>query len=417
MSQRSNKKRPATPPPPKSTAPARSGNVTIASAHAEKPAPPPATTTTGPMGLPLWMWVMLAVGAVGYASRFAGAPSGLVFALAAAGLIPLAGLIGRSTEDLAVYVGPKWGGLLNATFGNAAELIIAGVALQAGLFGLVKASITGSIIGNILLVLGASLVVGGRRHGIQRFDAGEAGRNATLLFMALIGLVLPAAFNYSAPGELIIIEEVSVMVSVILLILYAAYIVYSLTATQDDAIQHELHAADPTEHTPWSRQTALIVLALATLATVLLSEALVATVEEVTHTLGISEFFVGVIIVPLVGNVAEHFSAITLAGKNQMDISLGIAAGSSTQVALLVAPILVLLGLLFWNLGQIPEPLTLVFTPMEIIAVAASAMVFNYISHDGETNWLEGVVLLGLYIMLAAIFFLLPFSEAAATAH
>lgn len=364
--------------------------------------------------IPLWQIIMLVIGAAGFAGSFFGLPSILIFALSAVGLIPLAGLIGHSTEDLAHYVGPKWGGLLNATFGNMAELIIAGVALSAGLYDLVKASITGSIIGNLLLVLGAGLIVGGLRHGVQRFDAREAGRNATMMLMAIVGLLLPAVYASTDP-DAVRIEEVSLVVALALLIVYFAYIVYSFRSSEgngDTAIEKELHVAEPVggqnQHTPMSRGTALIMLALATLATVFLAETLVGEVEAIVSQFGISEFFIGAIVVPIVGNVAEHFSAVTLAGKNKMDISLGIAAGSSTQVALLVAPVLVFLSLV---LGPAPRTLAtsmnLVFLPLEIVAVAASGVLFTYISIDGETNWLEGIQLVVLYTIIAAIFFIL----------
>ncbi len=366
-------------------------------------------------GIPRWQVIMLALGLAGYIASFVGAPPLLIFALSALGLIPLAGLIGRSTEDIAHFIGPKWGGLLNATFGNAAELIIAGVALRAGLINLVKASITGSIIGNILLVLGTGLIFGGLRHGVQRFDTREAGRNSTMMLLAIFGLILPATFNLADPNA-VRVEEVSLVVAIVLLIIYFAYIAYSFTAKETDPIEQELHVAEPDEpgdeHTPWSRRTAMLVLAGATVGTVLLSETLVGEVEAVIREFGVSEFFLGAIVVPIVGNVAEHFSGITLAGKNKMDIALGIAAGSSTQVALLVAPLLVLLSLVIG-----PEPfnlekgMSLVFLPMEIVAVSAAGFLFNYISRDGETNWLEGLQLVSLYIILAAMFFLIQIPE------
>lgn len=364
-------------------------------------------------GIPRWQVVMLALGLAGYIASFVGAPPLLIFALAAAGLIPLAGLIGRSTEDIAHFIGPKWGGLLNATFGNAAELIIAGVALRAGLINLVKASITGSIIGNILLVLGTGLIFGGLRHGVQRFDTREAGRNSTMMLLAIFGLILPATFNLADPNA-VRVEEVSLVVAIVLLIIYFAYILYSFTASETDAIEQELHVAEPEDgYVPWSRRTAMMVLAVATLATVILSETLVGEVEAVIREFGVSEFFLGAIVVPIVGNVAEHFSGITLAGKNKMDIALGIAAGSSTQVALLVAPLLVLLSLVIgpqpFDLGK---GMNLVFLPMEIVAVSAAGFLFNYISRDGETNWLEGLQLVSLYIILAAMFFLIQIPEA-----
>jgi Ca2+:H+ antiporter len=349
-----------------------------------------------------WMGVLLAVGAIAVVARVLGAPPLVVFALSAAGIIPMAGLIGRATEDLAHHVGPKFGGLLNATFGNAAELIIAGLALREGLLPLVKASITGSILGNSLFVLGTGVLVGGLRHGTQRFDAREATRNSTMMLIAVASLVLPAAFAAIEPNELAI-EEISVAVAVLLLIVYAAYVVYSLTPAGQLDLDEEIGThVDDEERAPWSRRTALLVLVAATIGTVVLAETLVATVEAATHALGLSQFFVGLIVVPIVGNIAEHFSAVQLAAKNKMETALAIAAGSSTQIALLVGPLLVLLGLLggHW--------LTLVFHPLEIVALAVAAIVFTVVSIDGETNWLEGVQLLALYLMLAIVFYFLP---------
>ena len=352
--------------------------------------------------MPKWMWVLLAVGAAGLVARILGAPPFLVFILSAAGLIPMAGLIGHATEDLAHHVGPKWGGLLNATFGNAAELIIAGLALREGLIALVKASITGAIIGNLLLILGISAFVGGLRHGSQHFDAREAGRNSAMMLIAVASLVLPAAFATVQPAAFIV-EEVSVAVAVILLAVYVADVLYSLTPTGHMELEEEIGShVDEEERPPWPRRTALILLFAATAGTVLLAETLVGTVESVTQTLGWSEFFVGLIIVPLIGNVAEHFSALQLAAKNKMETALAIAAGSSTQIALLVGPLLVLFGLVVGNW------LTLVFHPLEIVAVGVAVLIFNVISTDGETNWLEGIQLLALYIMLAIVFFFLP---------
>ena len=350
----------------------------------------------------LWMWGLLAVGAVSVVARALGAPPLVVFVLSAAGIIPMAGLIGRTTEDLAHHVGPKFGGLLNATFGNAAELIIAGLALREGLLPLVKASMTGSIIGNSLFVLGTGVLVGGLRHGTQRFDAREASRNSTMMLIAVASLVLPATFAAVDPSELAV-EEVSVAVAVLLLVVYAAYVAYSLTPAGHADLDEEIgDHVDEEERGAWSRRTALVVLVAATLGTVVLAETLVATVEAATHTLGLSQFFVGLIVVPIVGNIAEHFSAVQLAAKNKMETALAIAAGSSTQIALLVAPLLVLLGLAGGRW------LTLVFHPLEIVAVTVAAFLFMVVSIDGETNWLEGVQLLALYLMLAIAFYFLP---------
>jgi Ca2+:H+ antiporter len=352
--------------------------------------------------MPRWVYVLLALGALSLIARFLGAPPLLVFALAAGGLIPMAALIGHATEDLAHHVGPKFGGLLNATFGNAAELIISGMALREGLLSLVQASITGSIIGNLLLVLGMGLLVGGLRNGRQRFDIAEAGRNSSMMLIALASLVLPAVFAVVEPTQFLV-EEVSVAVAVLLLVVYGAYLFYSFTPEGQTTLEEEVGThVDEEGRQPWSRGRALVMLVAATVGTVLLAETLVGTVEAVTRTLGWSEFFVGLIIVPFVGNVAEHFSAVQLAAKNRIETALAIAAGSSTQIALLVAPVLVLLGFLSGRW------LTLVFHPLEIISVGVAAFIFSFVSVDGETNWLEGIQLLSLYLMLAVVFFFLP---------
>jgi Ca2+:H+ antiporter len=351
--------------------------------------------------MPIWMYALLGVGAAAIIARLLGLPSMVVFMLSAAGLIPMAALIGRATEALAHHVGPKFGGLLNATFGNAAELIIGAIALKEGLIPLVKASITGSIIGNSLLVLGMSVFYGGLRHGVQRFDAREATRNSTMMLIALASLAMPAVFAAIEPN-LLLIEEVSVGFAIILLVVYGAYIVFSLTPAGRVALAEEVGPHEPEEgEVAWSRRTAILVLLAATAGTVVLAETLVGTVETFTHTLGWSQFFVGLVVVPIVGNIAEHFSAVQLAGKNKIETSIAIAAGSSTQIALLVAPSLVLLGLLFGHW------LTLVFHPLEIIAVAVAAFIFTFVCIDGESNWLEGVQLLALYLMVGIVFFFL----------
>ena len=361
--------------------------------------------------MPRWMYGLLVLGLGAIVANLLGAPPLVVFGLAAVGLIPLAGLIGHATEELAHRVGPKWGGLLNATFGNAAEMIILIVALRAGLFTLAKASITGSIIGNLLLVLGASILAGGLRHGLQTFDGREAGRNSVMMLMATVSLVLPATVQ-GVVGNALIVEEVSIAVAIVLLLLYVAYIVYSLTAKEGSTAEQDhamAHLDDPDAHgghgPGWSVRVAIGVLLAATVGTVILAELLVHTVEEVTHQLGWSEFFVGVIIVPLVGNVAEHVSAIAFAYKNKMDIAQAIAAGSSTQVAVLVAPVAVFISLLF---HPFENAMNLAFHPVEVIVVGASALIFAHISVDGESNWLEGLQLLGLYVIAGAVFFFLP---------
>jgi Ca2+:H+ antiporter len=335
----------------------------------------------------------------------------VVFGLAALGVIPLAGLIGTATEELSARIGPKYGGLLNATFGNAAELIITILAIRQGLLLLVKASITGSIIGNSLLVLGASLLYGGLRHGWQRFDADEARHHVTLMVLAISGLFLPAMFALSQPDHWVV-EEVSLLVAGILLLTYVAYLAFSLFAGPDPDAPGGSATAEAAHHeATWSVRTALIVLAVATGATVFVSELLVRTVEPVTHQLGWSEFFVGIIIVPLIGNAAEHFSAVVFAGKNRVDVTMAIAAGSSSQIALFVAPVLVFLSLLLGN------PMDLVFDRMELLVLGLTTAIFAFVAMDGRSNWLEGAQLLALFVIIAVVFFFLPVATGAAPAH
>jgi Ca2+:H+ antiporter len=342
----------------------------------------------------------------------------LIFIAAALAVIPLADLIGEATEELALYTGPKIGGLLNATLGNAAELIITIFALQKGLVDLVRASITGSILGNLLLVLGLSLLMGGLKNGIQKFDRRTAGLNATMLILAVVALVIPSLFDVAIQQNLAAELGLSEGVAVVMIVLYGLSVFYSFThaAPKDDHHGEAVGAAtapvtrhDETHKPKWSIRVAGIVLAVATLAIVFMSEALVGAVESVTVQLGLSEFFIGIIIVPLVGNVAEHLVAVQVAIKNKMELSLAVSLGSSLQVALFVAPVLVFISLLLGG-----EPLLLVFSNFELIAVIAASLIAAFIALDGESNWLEGAMLLGVYVMLALAFYVVPAVEAAA---
>jgi Ca2+:H+ antiporter len=329
-------------------------------------------------------------------------PPLLNFILACVGLIPLAELIGEATEALAVITGPKIGGLLNATLGNAAELIITIVAIRAGLLDLVKASITGSIIGNLLLVMGASLLLGGLKNGKQRFNREHAATNATMLVLAVVALSVPSLFNHTLEGEalsVLTIENISLGVAGVMIVLYALSLLYSLrVADQESPITHTDQAAAP----HWSPRTAGIVLALTTGAVVWLSEILVHSVEEVTVSLGLSEFFLGIILIPIIGNVAEHLVAVEVAIKNKMELSLEIALGSSLQIALFVAPVLVFVALLFGRY------LDLGFNQFELLAMIAAVLITALVASDGETNWLEGAQLLGVYLILGVAFFFIP---------
>ena len=323
-----------------------------------------------------------------------------VFALSALSVIPLAALIGEGTEALAAYTNPRIGGLLNATLGNAAELIITIVAIRAGLLELVKASITGSILGNLLFVMGLSMVVGGLRHGIQTFDRRQASRNAILLVLAVIALTIPSIFSsYIDNPQSTRVEALSVGTAIVMLILYGLALLYSLKF-EGAPLSHK--STEEIIHKPsWSIRKSLVILAMATIGVVIASEMLIQAVEPVMAGLGISEFFVGIIFIPLIGNVAEHLVAVQVAGRNQMDLSVEIAVSSSLQIGLFVAPILVFISLIIGN------PLQLIFNELELIALIAAVLITAFVSEDGESNWLEGVVLLTIYIILALGFFLI----------
>jgi Ca2+:H+ antiporter len=324
-----------------------------------------------------------------------------IFALSAIGVIPMAGYIGSATEVLAKYTGPKIGGLLNATLGNAAELIITLMAVNAGLLELVKASITGSILGNLLLVLGGAMVVGGLRHGEQHFDRRQSSNNAVLLTLTIVALIIPSLFSHSiGPDNDPRVEALSLGVAVVMIVLYALGLIFSLKMANSP-----ITFASTEEHevkVEWTRNQSLLVLALATAAVVWLSEMLVGATESVVSSLGLSEFFLGIILIPIVGNVAEHFVAVQVAARNQMELSVEIAVSSSLQVALFVAPLLVFVSLL---LGH---PLTLIFNQFELLALVAAVVITALVASDGESNWLEGAALLAVYLILGIAFFLLP---------
>jgi Ca2+:H+ antiporter len=322
----------------------------------------------------------------------------LLFVLSGVGILGLAWVVGLATERLGALTGPQMGGILNATFGNIAELIIAFFALQAGLIEVVKASITGSIIGNLLLVLGVSVLVGGLRNGTQLFSQRIAGSNAALLVLAAVGLFVPAVFAFSsadsAQGTLV---EESVIVSVLLIVAYVLSLIFQFTHPKETLGAHEPAAGHGGP--AWTGRTAVFVLlATAGLLTVL-SEVLVATIGAFTASFGLTAFFVGVVLIPTIGNLAEHLVAVQLAWKNKMEFAMAVCYGSSLQVALFVAPLLVLVGLL---LGQ---PMDLVFHPLEVAAVGAAVGISALIALDGESNWLEGALLTIIYVILAGSFF------------
>ena len=318
-----------------------------------------------------------------------------IFIVSALGILGLAYVVGASTERLGALGGPQVGGILNATFGNIAELIIAFFALTAGQIEVVKASLTGSIIGNLLLVLGASLLAGGIRHGRQHFSLRTAMLDATLLVLAVIGLFVPAIFAIGSEAEPRLRE--SVAVAVILLILYVLNLVYRFRHPEEVLGGSGEGHGGPA----WSVRTALFVLVVTAALLAVLSEALVGAIDPFIASFGLTPFFVGVILIPTIGNLAEHLVAVQLSLKDRVDFSMAVSIGSSLQVALFVAPVLVLLGVVA---GQ---PMDLVFTPLEVASVAVAVGITALIAFDGESNWLEGALLLGVYAILSVSFFFL----------
>ena len=327
-----------------------------------------------------------------------------IFVVSVIAIMPLAGHIGQATDHLATRLGGGIGGLLNATFGNIAELIIGAFALHNGLYDLVKASITGSIIGNVLLVFGASALAGGLRHPFQRFNRTAAGMGTTMLLLSAIGLGVPAVFHHLASRyterELTLDTEIAV----VLFLTYGAGLVFTLkTHRQLFGRAHDEESADDGAESLPSVRRSVITLLAATAAVAVVGELLVDAVSEAATTLGMSQLFVGVIIVALVGNAAEHYTAVTMAARDRMDAAIGISVGSSTQIALFVAPVLV-----FLSYAIAPEPMNLRFTTFELVAIGLAVLSIAFIAHDGETNWMEGVMLLAVYAILALGFYFLP---------
>ncbi|MGI9058973.1 MAG: calcium/proton exchanger [Ktedonobacteraceae bacterium] len=352
-----------------------------------------------------------------------------IFICSAIGLIPLAALIGRATEDLEYYVGPIAGGLLNATFGNAPEIIIGIFALQQGLLSVVKASITGSVISNILLVLGSSLAVGGWRWGKQYFSARDAGQYSIMMVLAVASLLIPftASLTIKEPQR---VQSLSVAIAVVLLLVYGMYLathVFHVRAARRNPRWHGKRVSPPVEtieveeegevkavtgnldphqvdeqRVPPNLWVAAGLLFVATIGTAWNSELLVGAIRPVTVELGWSQVFIGLVIIPIIGNAAEHSSAVYIAVKDRIDLSMAIAAGSSIQVATLVAPLLVLVSLFF------PTQLDMVFQPLELVIMGLAAILFALISLDGESSWLAGVQLVALYLIACIVFFFIP---------
>jgi Ca2+:H+ antiporter len=375
-------------PPKKDTSPRREPHPPASAAH---PGLPPHLRKSR---TPRWRLLLLAAVPVslllGYVLH---APAVWVFLTACLGVLPLAGFMGDATEHLAHRTGPTVGGLLNATFGNAAELIIALMALRAGLVDLVKASITGSILGNLLLIMGLAIIAGGLNRSELRFNRTSAGMSAGMLALSVVALGFPALYHAVHPEAAARATELymSEAVAVILILTYGGSLLFTLR-THRTLFGGEAH---PLDGPVWSARKALLVLAGATVGVAVESELLVHAATEATETLGLSPFFLGLIVIPIIGNAAEHAAAVVLSRKGQIDLGLQIALGSSTQIALLVAPVLVFAGVV---MGQ---DMNLVFTPFEVLALGMATGVTAIITLDGESHWFEGVQLLAVYLMVA----------------
>jgi Ca2+:H+ antiporter len=341
------------------------------------------------------LWLGLAGVVVSLVAHLAGAET-LTFIASVLAIIPLAGLIGTATEELAIHTGPRLGGLLNATFGNATELVIATLLIFGGEQEVVKASITGSVIGNCLAVLGLAFLLGGLRFKEQEFNAKVAGMHSASLVLALFGLLIPALYHQASPQAGFVPDEtVSTGVALVLITLYISSLVFSFVTHRELPI-----AVHGPEIAKWSKRRAMVLLATATALVAYGSELLVESLEVASESLGISKFFIGLILVPIVGNAAEHMSAVFLAMKNKVDTAIEIAVGSSTQIALFVAPLLVIISLL------VGHPMDFFFTGFEIAVVGLSSAIVALIALDGRSNWLEGAQLVAAYVIvgLSALF-------------
>lgn len=330
-----------------------------------------------------------------------------VFITAGLAILPLAAWMGTATEEIAVVVGPSLGGLLNATFGNATELIIALVALKAGVVNVVKASLTGSIIGNLLLVMGFSMLLGGLRYKEQVFQPTIARLNASTMNLAVIAMLLPTAVDYTSAGiDESSMQQLSIVVAIALIIIYVLTLFFSMKTHSylfdiGSSETELLPLLAETEHKPNVWLWTGILLAVTVLVAIE-SELLVGALEEATKQLGLTELFTGIIVLPIIGNAAEHATAVVVAVKNKMDLSVSVAMGSSLQIALFVAPVLVIAG---WFLHQ---PMDLNFNPFELVAVAVAVLIANSVSSDGRSNWLEGSLLLATYVVIGAAFYFHP---------
>ena len=330
--------------------------------------------------------------------EFAGFSEPVLFVCSALAIIPLAGLMGKSTDVISCFCGQKIGGLLNATFGNATELIIAFVAMKAGMFDVVKASLAGSVIGNILLVLGLSMFAGGLKHKTQAFNKNSINITSSMLLLAVLGLSIPAIFTHTLPEESLTTqyEGLSLIVAILMLLVYIMQFVFSFVTHRQ--LYEETIMTDDEEKPEMKLSVAIIMLVVATVCIAFMSEIFVGTVEPMAESAGLSKTFVGIILVPIIGNAAEHSSAVIMAVKNKMNAAVEIALGSSLQIILFVFPVLIILSLLF-------EPMSIVLTPFELVSVAASVLIADRVASDGESNWLEGLQLMVVYTIIGVAFF------------
>jgi Ca2+:H+ antiporter len=357
-----------------------------------------------------WPYLLVPFIPIAVVLDLAHSSAGLIFFASAAGVIPTAALMGRSTEELAARSGPGIGGLLNVTFGNAPEIIIAFFALQEGLQEVVKASLVGSILGNILLVMGAAMLVGGRKRERQRFDRTAANVQSTMLMLACVALIMPAIFELVIGGTLPSptaeskqfpddLEKLSFGVAIVLMLTYVAGLFFSLRTHAN--LFNPAHAEDDhVGHEAWTVRRSVIMLAIAGIAVGLMSEILVGSIEEASEAVGLSPFFVGVIVVAIVGNAAEHWVAIYFAARDKMDLAVNIAIGSAAQIALFAAPLLVLVSFVVGDF-----PMALVFNGLELGAILLAVFIANQVTQEGESTWFEGLQLLAVYVVLGLTFY------------
>lgn len=345
-----------------------------------------------------FLYLMLIFLPVTLIGKFAGMSDPMLFICSSLAIVPLAGLMGKSTDVISYYAGQKIGGLFNATFGNATELIIAFVAMKAGMFDVVKASLAGSVIGNILLVLGLSMFAGGLKYKTQYFNRNSINITSSMLLFAVLSLSIPAIFMHTMPDARLTtqFEGLSIIIAVLMLMIYILQFVFSFITHKDFSIEPD--AVSDEEKPAMGLPSAIGLLIGSTICIAVLSEIFVGTVEPMAESAGLSKTFVGIILVPIIGNAAEHSTAVIMAVKNKMTVAVEIALGSSLQIILFVVPVLILLSLFF-------TPMSIVFTPFELVALAASVIIANRVSSDGESNWLEGLQLVAAYVIIGVAFF------------